>query len=346
MAASGIDAVLVSSSTNLFWLTGFTGSFGYVIVTASEARFITDSRYTVQAKEQVTTMPIVGFSSPKTGLQVLKENLDELGIKKLAFESAYVTYGQFLTYQEKLSDFEWVPAGDLIESLRMIKTPAEVAKIQVACDLTDRCFDHIKRLVQVGVTEYEIQLELEFFFRRNGASCAFDPIIVSGPNSARPHGKATEKALEEGELVTFDFGAKVDGYCADMTRTVVVGKASEKTRAIYDQVLKAQMACLEMMKPGVIAEDVDAKAREIFAEKGWAENFGHGLGHGLGILVHDTGRLGVGSKTVLEPGQIWTVEPGIYFEGFGGCRIEDDVVVTETGIDIFNHSTKELLELP
>lgn len=345
MQAQQIEAVLISSSTNLFWSVGFTGSFGYVLLTANDARFITDSRYTVQAREQVTNMPVVSFATPKTGLQVLKECMDELGVSTLAFESVYTSYSQYLQLKEKLSDIEWTPAGDLIENLRMIKTPAEAQKIKDACALTDKCFDHLKRLVQVGVTEFEIQLELEFFFRRNGATCAFDPIIVSGANSARPHGKATEKPLAEGDFVTFDFGAKVDGYCADMTRTVVVGKASEKTREIYDMVLKVQLACLEMMKPGVIAGDVDAKAREIFAEKDWAKNFGHGLGHGLGILVHDTGRLGIGSTTVLEPGQVWTVEPGIYFEDFGGCRIEDDVLVTETGIEIFNTTTKELLEL-
>ncbi len=345
MAAANVEAVLVSSSTNLFWLTGFTGSFGYVLLSATDARFITDSRYAVQAKEQVSNMPVVSFSTPKSGMQVLKEELDSLGLTKVAFESVYVTCAQLTQFQEKVASVEWLPAGDLIENLRMIKTPAEVKLIKDACALTDKGFDHIKRLVQVGVSEFEIQLELEFFFRRNGATCAFDPIIVSGANSARPHGKATEKPLEEGDLVTFDFGAKLGGYCADMTRTVVVGKASDKTKEIYNTVLRAQMACLEMMKPGVIAEEVDAKAREIFGEKGWAGNFGHGLGHGLGILVHDTGRLGIGSKTVLEPGQIWTVEPGIYFEGFGGCRIEDDVLVTESGIEIFNHSTKELLEL-
>ncbi len=345
MAANGVDALLVSSSTNLFWMTGFTGSFAYIVLTATEARFITDSRYTVQAAEQVTSMPIVGFSSPKTGMQVLDETLKELGAKKVAFESPYLTFSQYQTFKDKLADFQWEPAGELLENLRMIKTPDEVARIKAACALTDKCFDHIKRLVQVGVTEFEIQLELEFFFRRNGATCAFDPIIVSGENSARPHGKATEKPLAEGDLLTFDFGAKLKGYCADMTRTVVVGKACDKTKAIYDSVLKAQMACLEMMKPGVVAEVVDAKARAIFDENGWAKNFGHGLGHGLGILVHDTGRLGPGSKTVLEPGQIWTVEPGIYFEGFGGCRIEDDVLVTETGIEIFNTTTKEMLEL-
>jgi Xaa-Pro aminopeptidase len=345
MAAANVHAVLVSSSTNLFWLTGFTGSFGYVLLTGSDARFITDSRYTVQAKEQVTGIQIVGFSSPKSGLTVLKECMDEMGITQVAFESPYVTYGQLMQFQDKITGIEWVPAGDLIENLRLIKSPDEIQKIKDACALTDKCFDHIKRLVQVGVTEFEIQLELEFFFRRNGATCAFDPIIVSGPNSARPHGKATEKPLADGDLVTFDFGAKLGGYCADMTRTVVAGKASDHTKDVYNTVLKAQLACLDMMKPGVVAEDVDAKAREVFGEKGWAGNFGHGLGHGLGILVHDTGRLGTGSKTVLEPGQIWTVEPGLYFEGFGGCRIEDDVLITETGIEIFNHTTKDLLEL-
>lgn len=345
MASANVEAVLINSSTNLFWLTGFSGSFGYVILTGSDARFITDSRYAVQAKEQVTNMPIVSFSTPKTGMQVLKEELDGMGVSKISFESVTVTCAQLAQFEEKVLGIEWSPAGELIENVRMIKSPEEVKLIKAACVLTDAGFDHIKRLVQVGVTEFEIQLELEFFFRRNGATCAFEPIIVSGPNSARPHGKATEKPLEEGDLVTFDFGAKLGGYCADMTRTVVVGKASDKTRDIYETVLRAQLACLEMMKPGVVAEAVDAKAREVFGEKGWAENFGHGLGHGLGILVHDTGRLGIGSKTVLEPGQIWTVEPGIYFEGFGGCRIEDDVLVTETGIEIFNHTTKELLEL-
>ena len=345
MAEANVDAILINSSVNLFWLTGFTGSFGYVLLTGYDARFITDSRYTVQAREQVSNMTVVDFASPKTGMQVLKETMDAMGITKVAFESTYVTYGQLMQFQDKVPGIEWVPMGEVVENLRMIKTPEEIKIIKDACALTDTCFDHLKRLVQVGVTEFEIQLELEFFFRRNGASCAFEPIIVSGANSARPHGKATEKPLAEGDLVTFDFGAKVGGYCADMTRTVVVGKASERSRDVYNQVLKAQLACLEMMKPGVIAGDVDAKAREVFAEKGWAANFGHGLGHGLGILVHDTGRLGSGSTTVLEPGQIWTVEPGIYFEGFGGCRIEDDVVVTETGIEIFNHTTKELLEL-
>ena len=345
MASGNVDAVLISSSTNLFWLTGFTGSFGYVLLTATEARFITDSRYTVQAKEQVQGFDLVGFASPKSGMQVLKECMDEMGISKVAFESTYVTYGQLMQFQEKVAGIEFVPVGDLIENLRMLKTPSEIQTIKDACALTDQCFDHLKRLVQVGVSEFEIQLELEFFFRRNGATCAFDPIIVSGANSARPHGKATEKPLEAGDLVTFDFGAKIGGYCADMTRTVVVQKASDKTREIYDQVLKVQLACLDMMKPGVIAGDVDAKAREIFDEKGWAKYFGHGLGHGLGMDIHEAPRIRRGSETVLRAGMVVTVEPGIYLPGWGGVRLEDDLHIGPDGPVCLSSNRTELLEV-
>lgn len=346
MASAGHSLVLLTQPTNVFWLTGFTGSFAQVLVTSDRAVFVTDSRYAIQAEEQVSGFEIAIFASPTTGIQFLKQQLGNLEANGFAFESMFVTVHQLEQWKAQFEGFTLEPLGDLVENLRMIKSDDEIEKIASACALTDAGFDHILRLVQPGVTEFEIQLELEFFFRRNGASMAFEPIIVSGANSARPHGKATEKELAYGDLVTFDFGAKLDGYCADMTRTVVVGKADERTREIYGQVLKAQLACLEMLKPGVVAEEVDAKAREVFAEKGWGKHFGHGLGHGLGILVHDTGRLGVGSKTVLEAGQIWTIEPGLYFEGFGGCRIEDDVVITKTGKRIFNKSTKELLELP
>jgi Xaa-Pro aminopeptidase len=346
MKEAGHSHVLVSTPTNVFWLTGFTGSFGYVLVSEDNPIFLTDSRYAIQAKEQISGYDIRSFGAPTTGREALQQLLDDTGATSCGFESAHVSYGQFMTYQEQHAGTQWKPLATLIDELRMIKSADEIVKIRKACELTDVAFDHVLRLIQPGVTEFEIHLELEFFVRRNGATLSFDPIIVSGANSARPHGKATEKALEVGDFVTMDFGVKLDGYCSDMTRTVVVGKASNRTREIYDQVLKAQLASLAMMKPGVIAEDVDAKAREVFDEIELAKYFGHGLGHGLGILVHDPGRLGRGSKTPLEPGHVWTVEPGVYLEGFGGCRIEDDVVVTESGIEILNKSTKELLELP
>jgi Xaa-Pro aminopeptidase len=346
LARNGFSAALISSPTNVFWLTGFTGSFGYVVVTAFDAVFLTDSRYTIQAQEQVSGIEIRSFSTPKTGIQALTEILVDLGVMELGFESVNTTYAQFLTWNEKLDTVALKPLGDVVENLRMVKGAEEIAKIKRSCELTDATFDHLIRLIQPGISEYEIQLEMEFFIRRQGGHMAFEPIVVSGPNSARPHGKATDKQLALGEFVTMDFGAKLDGYCADMTRTVVVGKADERTREVYNQVLKAQLSSIEMMKAGVVAESVDAKAREVFDEIGLAKHFGHGLGHGLGILVHDTGRLGIGSKTVLEPGQVWTVEPGVYLEGWGGCRIEDNVVVTEDGVINLTGSTKELLELP
>ncbi len=346
LVAAGVTAALISAPTNVFWLTGFTGTFGYVIVTADDVVFLTDSRYTIQAQEQVSGMDIRSFATPKTSFQALSEIFAELGIKEVGFESVNTTYGQYLTWSEKLDGVLLKPLGDVIENLRMVKSEAEIAKLKRACELTDACFSHLVRMIQPGLSEHEVQLEMEFFIRRQGGHMSFEPIVVSGPNSARPHGKATEKLLANGEFLTMDFGAQLDGYCADMTRTVVVGKADERTREVYNQVLKAQLESISMMKAGVVAETVDARAREVFDEIGLAKYFGHGLGHGLGILVHDTGRLGVGSKTVLEPGQVWTVEPGVYLEGWGGCRIEDNVVVTETGVINLTGSTKELLELP
>jgi Xaa-Pro aminopeptidase len=346
MSKAGHSHILISTSTNLYWLTGFTGSFGYLLVSSDQAIFLTDSRYTIQAQEQVHGCEIRSFGAPVTGKEAIQQLLTDAGAKMVGFESAHVSHGQYLTWQDSHPGSEWFAVGNLIDELRMIKSADEISRIQKACELTDVAFDHILRLIQPGVTEFDIQLELEFFIRRNGAKMSFEPIIVSGVNSARPHGKATEKQLALGDFVTMDFGVELNGYCSDMTRTVVVGKADERTKEIYHQVLKAQLASLEMMRPGVVAEDVDAKAREVFDEIELAKYFGHGLGHGLGILVHDPGRLGRGSKTVLEQGHVWTVEPGVYLEGFGGCRIEDDVVVTETGIHILNKSTKELLELP
>lgn len=346
LSEKNISFALLTSQPNIFWSTGFTGSFAQLLISQEHAIFITDSRYAIQANEQVTGFDVRWFASPVTGQQFLQQIMSEVGVSQLGFESNSVSFGTFKSWEKALSSVEWIPLEQSLDELRMIKTPEEISKIRRACELTDVAFDHILRMVQPGVTEYEIQLDLEFFIRRNGAKMAFEPIIVSGVNSARPHGKATEKPLELGDFITFDFGAELDGYCADMTRTVVVGKASDRTKEVYNQVLKAQLASMEMMKPGVVCEDVDAKAREVFDEIGLAKYFGHGLGHGLGVLVHDPGRLGKGSKTVLQPGHVFTVEPGVYIEGFGGCRIEDDVVITDTGIDILNRSTKELLELP
>jgi Xaa-Pro aminopeptidase len=346
MRAADVEAILVADATNVGWLTGFSGSFGRAIVTADGAVFVTDSRYTLQAQEEVKEIPVASFASPKDGDEFVAEQAKALGVTRLGFEAANTTYAQWQKWTDKMAGIELVPVGDLFGELRLIKSEEEVEKIRKACAIADACFSHVLRLIQPGVREYDIALEIEFFIRRQGAEIAFPPIVVSGERSARPHGKPSEKLLEIGDFVTMDFGARVEGYNSDITRTVVVGHASDRHRAVYELVLEAQMEALHAIRPGKLAKDIDQLTRDILNTQDLAKYFGHGLGHGLGKLVHDGGRLGPNSENVIEPGQVWTVEPGVYIPGFGGVRIEDDVVVTSDGVEILTHSTKELLVLP
>lgn len=341
-----IPALMVTDLANVKWLTGFTGTSGVALVTQDQARFITDSRYTLQAEEQVTEMPTQWFQSPMLLEEFLAQQVSEMGISELRFEAANVTYSTYEKWRERFAGVELIGAPEIISLLRMVKTPDEIDKIRRACGVADACFDHVIRMIQPGVSEWDISLDIEFFIRRSGCELAFDPIVVSGERSARPHGKASEKKLEVGDFVTMDFGARLDGYNSDITRTVVVGKPTDRHHEIYGQVLKAQLATLDVMKPGIRVADVDGLARQVFDEIGMAKYFGHGLGHGLGSVVHDTGRMNPTSQDVLEVGQVWTVEPGLYVPGFGGVRIEDDVVITESGIENFTKSPKELMSLP
>ncbi|HEY0867278.1 MAG TPA: Xaa-Pro peptidase family protein [Fimbriimonas sp.] len=344
MREAEVPALLVSDPTNVGWLTGFSGSYGRVVVTPDRAVFVTDSRYTIQAGEEVREMPVASFSNPKDGDEFLAEQAKELGVTTLGFDASTVTYAWFEKLRDKFAGVELTPAKDLFASLRMVKSEGEIDKVRQACGVAGAAWEHIQRMVQPGVTEYDLMLDLEFYIRRQGAGVAFDTIVVSGERSARPHGKPSEKKLEVGDFVTFDFGATIDGYHSDITRTVVVGEASERHREIYRRVLTAQLAALDAMKPGVEAREIDRIARESLGDL--APHFGHGLGHGLGKVVHDVGRLSPTSEEVLAPGQIWTVEPGVYLEGFGGVRIEDDVLITTDGIEILTKSPKDLLVLP
>ena len=346
MAESSIPALLVSETANVKWLTGFTGSFGYAIVTPDKARFITDSRYAIQSGEQVVNMPTSWFQSPVTIDDFLAIQVKDMGLTHLAFESANVTYATYEAWKSTFAGVVLSGAPDLIGTLRMVKSPEEIANIREACAVTDACFAHVQRMIQPGVSEWDICLDIEFFIRRSGWELGFDPIVVSGIRSARPHGKATEKKLEVGDFVTMDFGAKVRGYSSDITRTVVVGEATDRHREVYAQVLRAQLAAIAAMRPGVSAAAVDKVARDVLHESDLAQYFGHGLGHGLGSVVHDTGRMNSTSKDVLEVGQVWTVEPGVYIPGFGGVRIEDDVVVTSDGVEVLNKAPKQLIVLP
>lgn len=341
MAAKGVPALLVSQIDNVRWASGFTGSNGFLIVTPTDDRFVTDSRYTLQAKEEVPGTHIEVYSSGMDSNEFIAAQAGAMGISKIGFEADSVTYAAHGKMADKFAGIELIPVDDLFSDLRVVKTAGEIDKIRAACALADACFDHVKRLLQPGVAEYDIGLEIEFFFRRHRAELAFDPIVVSGERSARPHGHPSEKKLQRGDFVTLDFGAKLDGYCSDITRTVVVGEATQRHRDVYNAVLQSQMKALEAMKPGARASDVDKVSREAMGD--FAQYFGHGLGHGLGKLVHDSGRLNSTSETVLATDQVWTVEPGIYIPGFGGVRIEDDVVVTDSGIDVLTTSTRELM---
>ncbi len=346
MAEAGIPALLVSNIANVKWLTGFTGSFGYAIVTPDQARFITDSRYAIQSGEQVKDMPTSWFQSPVVVDEFLAAQVKDMGLSNISFEGSQVAYSTYESWKSQFPGVLLTGAPDIIGNLRMVKSPEEIAKIREACGITDSCFAHVQRMIQPGVSEWDICMDIEFFIRRSGQELAFEPVVVSGIRSARPHGKATEKKLEVGDFVTMDFGAKVGGYCADITRTVVVGEATDRHRQVYAQVLRAQLESMALMKPGVAASTVDAKARAVLGELDLAQYFGHGLGHGLGSVVHDTGRMNATSKDVLEVGQVWTVEPGVYIPGFGGVRIEDDVVITPDGLEVLTKSPKELLVLP
>ncbi|MCG9896058.1 MAG: Xaa-Pro peptidase family protein [Fimbriimonadaceae bacterium] len=344
LAAADVPALLVNSRANVRWLTGFSGSFGMALVTAEEAVFITDSRYAIQAGEQVVGLPVVSFGAPKTMKDVLAEQLASLGVDQIAFETSN-TFAQVRDWERDHAGVAWIPAPNLLAPLRQIKTESEVEKIRAACRLADATLEHLLPRIQPGVAEMDVQIELEFYLRRQGSSVSFEPIVVSGPNSARPHGKATDRRLQSGDFLTIDMGAWVDGYASDITRTFVIGRADDRHREVYGQVLEAQLASIEALKPGTTGVEVDRIAREALDRRDLARHFGHGLGHGLGLEVHDPGSLSPRSQDSILPGQVWTIEPGVYIEGYGGVRIEDDVLVTETGNEILTSFPKDLMEL-
>jgi len=346
MEKEGVSALLVSDLGMVQWLTGFSGSYGMVVLTANDGVFVSDSRYTIQAAEEVKELDVVTATTPERPIDALAGRVQKIGVKQLACDSRTTTFDTWRQWEEKFRPAEVVASPDILTPLRMVKSVDEIEKIQKACGIADACMEHAYRLIQPGISEYDILLEIEFFIRRQGASLAFEPIVVSGHRSARPHGHASEKKLEAGDFVTLDLGANLDGYNSDITRTVVVGKATDRHRLIYNLVLEAEQEAIKALVPGANGKDVDKLARDILDREDLSQYFGHGLGHGLGKSVHDFGRLAAGADQPIAVGQVWTVEPGVYIEGFGGCRIEDDVWVTSEGPSVLTHVDRSLLELP
>ncbi|MCR2803128.1 M24 family metallopeptidase [Paenibacillus soyae] len=338
----GLEALLIASPYNRRYITGFTGSAGYALITSAESYFLTDFRYRVQAAEQLTGFQVIEHGT--SPLEEIRALLEKSGIRKLGFEQEHVSYGEFIQWGGLLGGIELVPAAGLVEKLRMIKDEAELQIMQEAADLADRTFKHITGVLATGMRETDIALEMEVFMRSHGAtSSSFDTIVASGERSALPHGVASGRLIGVDEFVKLDFGAYYNGYCSDLTRTVVIGKPSEKHKEIYNIVLEAQLHALEHIRPGMSGLEADVLCRDIIAKYGYGDNFGHGTGHGLGMEIHEAPRLSRLSDTILTPGMTVTVEPGIYVPGFGGVRIEDDIVITESGIKILTSSPKDLI---
>ncbi len=333
------DVFLVSSPVNRRYLTGFTGSAGLVWISRTRQAILTDFRYLEQVKTECPGWELIRIDSY---VESLKSLIEEDKVQKVAFEKDYVTVKQLEDWQEKLPT-QFVGISGWVEELRMIKNADEIANIAKAAKIADEAFAKLLPSLRSGVTEREVALELEFLMRKAGASgMSFEPIVASGPRSALPHARPGERIFSVGDFVVFDFGCIVNGYCSDMTRTVVIGEPEEKHLLIYDLVLEAQLKSLAAVGPGKTGAEVDAIARDIITEMGYGEYFGHGLGHSLGLEVHESPRLSKIDHTVLQPGMIMTVEPGVYLPGFGGVRIEDLVLVTEDGHEVLSSTFKEL----
>lgn len=335
------DACLITSPENIYYFSGFTGGEGALFISKNRRILFTDSRYTVQASEQAKNFQLVDVAEKSLSDFIKNENVNSIG-----FEEDFVTFEKFLSLKKMSEESAWIPISDKIYKLRMIKDAFELNAISTAAKLADNAFSYILTQISPGKTEREIALMLEFYMRNNGADgLSFETIVASGVRSAMPHGIATDKIIEKGDLLTLDFGCKYKGYCSDMTRTIVIGKSTEKQKQIYETVLFAQTSALNELSSGVPANLVDSTARNIIKDAGFGKYFGHGLGHSLGLMVHEKPSLSPKCTDILLPNVLMTVEPGIYIDNFGGVRIEDLVVITEDGYNNLVASPKEFIEL-
>ncbi len=345
MAELNVDAVIVLDELNQHYLSEFAFTDGLLFITKNTAHLVTDFRYYEMALGKANkSFEIVMPTSRK---EYLKKVISDEGIKTVGFEGGSVSYQTYRSYCEEYSECEFINIGDAIEVIRQIKSSDEIEKMQRAQDITDASLAHLLKFITPNMTELEVAVELEYAMRKGGTdSFAFETIAVSGDASALPHGTPRNMKLRPGFL-TMDFGARVEGYCSDMTRTIVIGKADEYIKKLYNTVLKAQTAALEYLREGADCGEADKIARDIIdSVPEYKGAFGHSLGHSVGLFIHESPRLysrGFGRK--LNAGEIVTVEPGIYLFGKYGCRIEDMVAITEDGIHNFTHSPKDLIEI-
>lgn len=342
-----LDAMIIVNPSNRRYISYFSGSAGVIYVSPKKQVLLTDFRYIEQASKQCPDYEIQNHQG-KGIVPLLKQFMDEEGVATVAIESDTLTFSQYEEYQEAFGGIKIVGTKGLVEGLRAIKDPAEIESLRKAEAIGDLAFTHIIDYIREnypkGVTENQIALELEVIMRQNGAQgTSFSSIVAAGSKSSLPHAVPGDVTLKKGDFVVMDYGCIYNGYCSDMTRTIIIGEPTPKHLEIYNTVLFANEEALKSIKPGKTGKEIDDIARDIIKEKGYGDYFGHGLGHSVGLDIHEEPRLAPTGDKKLEVGMVVTVEPGIYIPDFGGVRIEDLVVIMEDGIENLTSSTKELI---
>lgn len=339
-----VDAILVSGAENRRYLSGFSGSAGYLFITGERAHLATDFRYTEQATAQA---PHFNVEQVRVGWDWLLTQLKESGAKRLGFESQAMTVATYnslmkaISEESDIANVELVPFTGLTDDQRSFKDSDELALLQKAIDASDRAMEQVCPAIAEGMTEREVAWRMEMAMRDAGADgISFDTIVAAGPNGAMAHHMPTDSVIRRGDSIVIDMGAKVGGYCSDITRTVVVGEPDEMFHKIYNIVLDAQLTAIKDVKIGMNGEEADKLARDVIDGAGYGENFGHSLGHGVGLAVHEIPRVSPRSEDALDVNSVFTVEPGIYLPGWGGVRIEDIVILREDGATPLSKASK------
>ncbi len=345
LEAAKLDGFLFLDRANLRYLSGFSGSAGALLVSRKGAIFLTDSRYTTQARQEVQAQSICEYQVQLDGIF---EQVNQLGLQRIGFEADSLPYAMVERLRQKgPAGCQWLPESERLRSLRWVKDRDELSALEHAAAISAEAFEEILPLFRPGVLERDIALELEFAMRRRGAEeKSFDTIVASGRRGALPHGIASDKAIACGDLVTIDFGARWSGYHSDETVTVAVGPVSAKLRQIFDIVLEAHDRAMDAVRPGVPLRDIDGIARAYIGEHGYGDYFGHSLGHGVGLEVHEHPAVSSQTEVLAEEGMVITIEPGIYIPDLGGVRIEDMVYVTADGYRRITRLPKEFRLLP
>ena len=345
LGAQGVSALLETHLPNIYYLSGFSGDSGALLIDSTSATLFTDGRFTIQAKEEATGFRLKIHRGPL--LEMIGEQLRKKGRTRVAVSPARLSLESWKAIKKSAGkNVTWVGIDRIVEQLRDVKDAFEIDRMREAARLGSEVMNETIRLVRPGVAELDIAAEIVYRMRRKGASGeSFEAIVAAGPRSALPHARPTARRIGKNELVVLDLGAILRHYCSDLTRTVYVGRAPERVRQWYAAVLEAQGAAKDAIKPGITAGEVDAAARNVLQGKGLGRYFVHSTGHGVGLEIHEDPRIARDQKRVLEAGNVVTVEPGVYVEGVGGIRIEDEALVTRHGAEILTTPPREFLEL-